>query len=145
MRTKAVRKTVERQARLVVKRGQNVLLQGVYLAGGAQRGAAVEPLREDRRHGALGAGGDVVNPAVNDPRKQVLQTEEVESFPIYVRFEPNNSGDNWNLARAEMSFNNELFPRWETTTFVSSTDGIWLGQRSGNVVHMRKHLDAPPS
>jgi hypothetical protein len=29
----------------------------------------------------LGAGSDVVNPAVNDPRKQVLQTEDVESFP----------------------------------------------------------------
>ena len=93
----------------------------------------------------LGDGSDVVNPAVNDPRKQFMQTEDVESFPIYVRFEPNDSGDNWNLARAEMSFNNDLFPRWETTTFVSITDGIWLGQRSGNVVHLRKHLDAPPA
>jgi len=93
----------------------------------------------------LGEGSDVVNPAVNDPRKQVLLTEDVESFPIYVRFEPNDGGDNWNLARAQMSFNDEFFPRWETTTFVSSTDGIWLGQRSGNVVHLRKHLDAPPS
>ena len=92
----------------------------------------------------LGAGGDVVNPAVNDPRKQFLQTDEVESFPIYVRFEPNNSGDNWNLARAEMSFNDDFFPRWETTSFISEADGIWLGQRSGNVVHLRKHQDAPP-
>ena len=63
---------------------------------------------DDFEHGSsheyvLGAGSDVVNPAVNDPRKQFLQTEDVESFPIYVRFEPNNSGDNWNLARAEMS------------------------------------------
>ena len=91
----------------------------------------------------LGAGSDVVNPAVNDPRKQFLEVEEVESFPIYVRFEQNNSGDNWNLARAEMSFNDEFFPRWETTTFVSANDGIWIGQRSGNVVHLRKHLDAP--
>ena len=93
----------------------------------------------------LGVGSDVVNSAVNDPRKQFMQTEDVESFPIYVRFEPNDSGDNWNLSRAELSFNDELFPRWETTTFVSTTDGIWLGQRSGNVVHLRKHLDAPPA
>ena len=92
----------------------------------------------------LGAGADVVNPAVNDPRKQFLQTEDVESFPIYVRFEPNNSGDNWNLARAEMSLNNDFFPRWVTESFLSEADGIWLGQRSGKVVHLRKHQDAPP-
>ena len=104
---------------------------------------------DDFEHGSgheyvLGAGTDVVNPAVNDPRKQVLQTEDVESFPIYVRFEPNNSGDNWNLARAEMSFNDDFFPRWETTSFISEADGIWLGQRSGTVVHLRKHQDPPP-
>ena len=93
----------------------------------------------------LGVGSDVVNPAVNDPRKQFMQVEDVDAFPIYVRFEPNNDGDNWNLARADVSFNDNLFPRWETTTFVSSTEGIWLGQRSGTVVHLRKHLDAPPS
>ena len=62
-----------------------------------------------------------------------------------MRFEPNDKGDNWNLARAELTFNDELFPRWETTSFVSEADGIWLGQRSGNVVHLRKHQDAPPS
>src|SRR5512133_3078802 len=50
----------------------------------------------------LGIGSDVVNPAVNDPRKQFMHTEDVESFPIYVRFEPNDSGDNWNLWRAEL-------------------------------------------
>lgn len=104
---------------------------------------------DDFEHGSsheyvLGAGSDIVNPAVNDPRKQALLTEDVESFPIYVRFEPNNSGDNWNLARAEMSFNDDFFPRWETTSFISEADGIWLGQRSGNVVHLRKHQDPPP-
>ena len=104
---------------------------------------------DDFEHGSsheyvLGAGSDIVNPAVNDPRKQSLQTEDVESFPIYVRFEPNNSGDNWNLARAEMSLNNDFFPRWVTETFISEAEGIWLGQRSGNVVHLRKHQDAPP-
>jgi hypothetical protein len=89
----------------------------------------------------LGAGSDVVNPAVNDPRAQLLQIEDLESFPVYVRFEGNDSGDNWNLARAEVSFNETFFPRWETTGFVSDPDGIWLGQRSGNVVHLRKHQD----
>jgi PLAT/LH2 domain len=93
----------------------------------------------------LGEGSDIVNPAVNDPRKQFLQVEDVDSFPVYVRFEPNNNGDNWNLARADLSLNENLFPRWETTGFVSDDEGIWLGQRSGNVVHLRKHQDAPPS
>ena len=82
---------------------------------------------------------------MNDPRKQSLQLEDVDSFPVYVRFEGNDDGDNWNLARAEMSFNETFFPRWETQTFIPETDGIWLGQRSGNVVHLRKHLDPTPA
>lgn len=93
----------------------------------------------------LGGGSDVVNPAVNDPRKQFLQVEDVDSFPVYVRFEPNNDGDNWNLARADLTFNDNLFPRWETQSFIAEEDGIWLGQRSGNVVHLRKHLDPTPA
>jgi hypothetical protein len=93
----------------------------------------------------LGSGSDVVNPAVNDPRKQSLQLEDVDSFPVYVRFEGNDDGDNWNLARAEMSFNETFFPRWETQSFIPERDGIWLGQRSGNVVHLRKHLDPTPA
>ena len=93
----------------------------------------------------LGGGSDVVNPAVNDPRKQFLRVEDVDSFPVYVRFEPNNNGDNWNLARADLSFNDDFFPRWETQSFIPEEDGIWLGQRSGNVVHLRKHLDPSPA
>jgi hypothetical protein len=59
----------------------------------------------------LGEGSDVVNPAVNDPRKQFVQTEEVESFPIYVRFEPNNSGDNWNLGASGDELQRSVLPR----------------------------------
>jgi PLAT/LH2 domain len=91
----------------------------------------------------LGSGSDVVNPAVNDPRKQFLQVEDVDSFPVYVRFEPNNDGDNWNLARADVTLNNNFFPLWETIGFIPEPDGIWLGQRSGTVVHLHKHLDTP--
>jgi hypothetical protein len=93
----------------------------------------------------LGGGSDVVNLAVNDPRKQFLEVEDVDAFPVYVRFEPNNDGDNWNLARADLSFNDNFFPRWETQSFIPEEDGIWLGQRSGNVVHLRKHLDPAPA
>jgi hypothetical protein len=57
-----------------------------------------------------------------------------------VRFVPNNTGDNWNLVRAELSFNEDFFPRSETLGFISETDRIWLGHRPGDVVHLHKHL-----
>jgi hypothetical protein len=121
----------------------------IYL-GVAGREFHLDTTRDDFERGSshryeLGEGGDVVNPAVNDPRKQFMQVEDVDSFPVYVRFVGNDDGDNWNLSRASLSFNGNFFPLWETTTFVSTTEGIWLGQRSGNVVHLRKHQDAPPT
>jgi hypothetical protein len=63
----------------------------------------------------LGDGGNVLNAATNDPRKQFLLTENVDSFPVYLRFNPESRSDNWNLERAVVTFNNQLLPQWDTT------------------------------
>jgi hypothetical protein len=66
----------------------------------------------------LGDGADVRNADVNDPRKQLLFTENVDQFPVYIRFQPRSRSDNWQLQRADVRFNNALSPEWDTFSFV---------------------------
>jgi hypothetical protein len=92
----------------------------------------------------LGDGSNVLNKSTNDPRKQFLLTENVESFPVYLRFQPRSGSDNWNLERAVVTFNNQLLPQWDTLTLVKQNEGIWLGTHSGLVVFIPKHEDTIP-
>jgi hypothetical protein len=97
--------------------------------------------RGSSREYVLGEGSNINNASTNDPRKQVLRTENVESLPVYLRFAPRTRSDNWSLQRAQVSFNDDFFPRWDTASFISQNEGIWLGTRSGLVVHIPKHSD----
>jgi hypothetical protein len=100
--------------------------------------------RGSSRKYVLGDGGNINNASINDPRKQFLLTEDVESFPVYLRFNPQSGSDNWNLERAVVTFNNELLPQWDTLTLVKQNEGIWLGTHSGLVVFIPKHEDTIP-
>jgi hypothetical protein len=100
--------------------------------------------RGSSRKYVLGDGGNVNSASINDPRKQVLLTEDVESFPVYLRFNPQSGSDNWNLERAVVTFNNQLLPQWDTLTLVKQNEGIWLGAHSGLFVFIPKHEDTIP-
>jgi hypothetical protein len=89
----------------------------------------------------FGEGATVTNRADNDPRKQRLFEEEVGAFPVYLRFQPRNEADRWNLARAVMTLNGRLLPMWDTASFVAHGEGIWLGAKSGLYVHLPRHRD----
>lgn len=93
----------------------------------------------------LGDGGNVKNADVNEPQQQTLMTENVEKFPVYVRFEPKSRTDNWQLQRADVRFNGSLHIDWDTVNFITNDParGIWLGVRSGLVVHLENHSHAP--
>jgi len=99
--------------------------------------------RESTHNYILGDGSNVNNSSLNDPRKQRLFVENVESFPVYIRFQPQNGSDDWQLHRASVRFNDDVFPAWDTASFVLNdpTEGIWLGTRSGLVVHLPKQLE----
>lgn len=121
----------------------------VYL-GVCGREFNLDTTSDDRERGSsrtyvFGEGSNVNNPSVNDPRKQELFTENVEQFPVYVRFQPQSRGDNWQLQRADVRFNDGLIPEWDTVGFVLNdpAEGIWLGVRSGLFVHLMKHQDTP--
>jgi hypothetical protein len=121
----------------------------VYL-GVCGREFSIDTTRDDFERGSareyvLGAGSNVNNASVNDPRAQQLFVENVDHFPVYIRFQPQNRGDNWQLQRAEVRFNDDFFPVWDTASFVHNdpAKGIWLGVRSGLVVHLPRHSDSP--
>ncbi len=93
--------------------------------------------RGSAREYVFGDGANVINKPNNDPRRQRLLTENVERFPVYLRFQPRSRSDNWNLQQAVMTFNDESFlSQWDSAIFVRPADGIWLGIRSGLYVHL---------
>ena len=89
----------------------------------------------------LGEGANILKPALNDPRKQLLFTEKVASFPVYVRFQPEGEDDEWQLQRADVRFNGSLHIDWDTANVIANDpkEGIVLGIRSGLVVHLEDH------
>lgn len=89
----------------------------------------------------FGVDASNINPPANDPRNPQLFTENVERFPMYIRFQPRSRTDHWFLHRAEVSFNDSFFPRWDTLELIGRA-GIWLGTRSGMYVHLPMHLDS---
>ena len=98
--------------------------------------------RGSSRRYVFGDGANVINAATNDPREQQLFLENVDTLPVYIRFQPQNDGDNWRLERATVTVNGQLFPMWDTVPVLQ--EGIWLGQRSGLYVHIPKHQDTIP-
>ena len=89
----------------------------------------------------LGAGSNVLNAAVNDPRNPSVSFPLLESFPAYLRFKPQTRDDNWKLQRVVVTREDQLFPMWDSNENIPQTQGIWLGTRSGLVVHLHKHDD----
>ena len=93
------------------------------------------------RQYVLGDGADVVNKGRNDPRKQLLLTEHIAAFPVYLRFAGDDDEDHWGLARAIMTLNNDLLPMWDTQAWIPEDEGIWLGADCGNIAFLPLHED----
>ncbi len=89
----------------------------------------------------LGSGATVQNAAVNDPRTPQLTVENVDRFPVWVRFQPQGREDNWILGRATVTLNDRLFPLWDTAEYIGQGVGIRLGTHSGLFVHLMRHID----
>jgi hypothetical protein len=89
----------------------------------------------------LGDGPNVLFASVNDPRKPQLAVENVDRFPVWIRFVPRGRDDNWILGRAVVTLNDRLFPMWDTAEYISFREGIQLGTHSGLFVHLLRHND----
>ena len=95
--------------------------------------------RNSSRTYVLGQGANIENATFNDPRKPQVFVEELDQFPVYIRFNPRTRDDNWNVVRVEITINGATFPRYQS--LLEEEGGIWMGIRSGLVFYPRKHID----
>jgi hypothetical protein len=94
--------------------------------------------RNSSRQYVLGQGANTLNAAKNDPRNPRILVEDVDQFPVYIRFNPQSRGDNWNLIRVAVTVNDSAFPQYEA--LLERQGGIWLGTRSGLFFYPHKHV-----
>jgi hypothetical protein len=84
----------------------------------------------------------MISPERNDPRKQDLRTGDVDGLPVYIRFAPEARDDNWYLKAAALVVNNDLsLVYWSVD---NAPDGLWLGTKSGLVLHLRHYVEPRP-
>lgn len=85
----------------------------------------------------------VLNPEHNDPRLDYpLDTDDLSRSPVYIRFEPRGSDDNWNLRFAAAlvykgsppGFHNAYIPPME------ANDSLWLGQSYGKFLFLTHEI-----
>jgi hypothetical protein len=79
----------------------------------------------------------VLNPNRNDPRKgYVLDTAMLSRAPVYVRFEPEGSGPDWNLRSAiVLVYTGE--GQFVVAYFAAAGfDNLWLGDGYGKILYL---------
>jgi hypothetical protein len=78
----------------------------------------------------------VLHPEYNDPRSPgfPLDSANLNRSPIYIRFEPENSDDEWNLATAVILVYTGSF----LTAYMPPVgfDNIWLGKSMGKILFL---------
>jgi len=86
----------------------------------------------------LGQGANVREAANNDPRSPQIREEDIDRFPVYVRFVGENRGDNWRLGGASITINDRSFPSYQ---LVPAFGGVWMGTRATGIFFIPKHVD----
>jgi hypothetical protein len=100
--------------------------------------------RNSSRKYLLGQRSNTLNADKNDPRLPQMLVEELDQFPVYIRFNPKSRDDNW-LLRRVVIFINEIEPGSVPPLYDSSPEpgGIWMGVRSSLFFFPRKHIFVP--
>ena len=77
----------------------------------------------------------VNNKDKNDPRKGVsLDTLDIDRTPVYIRFEPEDENDNWNLSFVAVLVYTDKFAIAYTPP--ERFDNLWLGQAFGKILYL---------
>lgn len=87
----------------------------------------------------FGAGANVEWVAANDPRNPQIREEDLDRFPVYIRFDQ-GSESHWALQRATVSVNGSIAPRYESRLRAP----LWLGLGAGAYCYLFRHLDTGP-
>jgi serine protease len=85
----------------------------------------------------IGAGSNIENASINDLptsakiESPIIRHLDILLFPKYIRFDPNDSDDNWNVEKVEVEVVDIA------RTYRGPRDGnIWLGSRSGLYIQL---------
>ncbi len=78
----------------------------------------------------------VLNNERNDPQVGFpLDTINLSRTPVYIRFEPEGSSDNWNISfAAALVFSQQMFVVAYTPPI--DFDNLWLGQGTGKILYL---------
>ena len=88
----------------------------------------------------FGEDATIMHAAANNPRDPRLFTEEIDEFPIYVRFEQGAS-DHWALASVLVQVNGAEHPVYERR--FSPAAALWLGEDAGACCYLRVNNEVP--
>jgi hypothetical protein len=114
----------------------------VYLGLGG-REFRMDTTHDDYERGSwfeylLGDGANINSANDNDPRRPYpVDTTTILDFPVYIRFEPVSSNDNWKIyfAAALVYVGDPV--QFEGAFYTPlDNDGLWLGQSFGKVLFM---------
>lgn len=89
----------------------------------------------------FGESANTSKAAMNDPRKPRLVLEDVERYPVYVRFEQDGPDGHWNLEMASVFLNGSIIPQYEIR-FDLKRESLWLGKDSGAYIYLHKHIES---
>ncbi|MEU0741858.1 hypothetical protein [Streptomyces sp. NPDC006134] len=92
----------------------------------------------------FGENGNVNDAERNDPRSPQLDTDDLDRYPVYLRYAPpsNKPDEIWCLERVIVTVNpgTETPARFDNLRLAgtAANQKIWLGQRYGQVVNLRR-------
>jgi hypothetical protein len=87
--------------------------------------------RGSNRTYKFGDGANILNKDLNDPRKPQLRSEDLNKFPVYIRFEPSGESPDWNLTFVNVEIAG-------TGYGISFPRGLWLGRTAGKTCFLRE-------
>ncbi|MFK0118561.1 hypothetical protein [Streptomyces sp. NPDC090994] len=89
----------------------------------------------------LGDGANIYEPERNDPRDPQLDTDDLDRYPVYLRYAPpsDKPDETWRLERVIVTVNpgGDLPARYDNLR-LAGNPAIWLGRNSGQVVNLRR-------
>ncbi|MEU6013792.1 hypothetical protein ABZ826_06870 [Streptomyces sp. NPDC047515] len=90
----------------------------------------------------FGDGANVLDAVRNDPRLPRLNTDDLDRYPVYLRFEGIDNDDDWCVEGVTVTVN----PGGASTSTydnprlagTAADQKIWLGKRFGEAVYLRR-------
>ncbi len=87
--------------------------------------------------GDSGSGSPINNPQLNNPAQPfALDTDDLEKFPIWIRFEPIGDSPAWNLEFVSATVNPG--PRQVQFQALAGSNNLWLQQNAGKFCFLKR-------